>query len=98
MTPPATVTLPLALTADEADLWTILLVVGVVVLIAVAVLLHVLLRLVVKIDDGVAEVWQAATRVAGNTATTWQLGVTGDALEAIRDEAVRHDELLQESL
>lgn len=98
MTPIATVALPLALTAEEADLWAILLVVGVVVLLAVAVLLHVLLRLVVKIDEGVAEVWQAATRVAGNTATTWQLGVTGDALEAIRDEAVRHDALLEESL
>jgi hypothetical protein len=97
MTLLAAVPVHLALTTEEADLWTILLVVGVVVLIAVAVLLHVLLRLVAKIDDGVAEVWQSATLVAGNTATTWQLGVTGDALEAIRDEAVRHDAMLEEA-
>lgn len=98
MTSLAATTAPLALTAEETDLWTLLLVVGVVVLIAVAVLLHVLLRLVTRIDQGVGEVWRAATLVAGNTATTWQLGVTGNALEAIRDEAMRHDALLEELL
>lgn len=86
---------PLALTSTERTLWTVLLVVGIVVLGVVVALLQRLLQVVVRIDDGVADVWASATRVAANTATTWQLGETADALEAVRAEALRHDALLE---
>lgn len=82
--------------ADEVvTLWSILLGVGVVVLAVVVVLLLVLYRVVVDIDEGVQSVWQAATKVAANTATTWQLRETAAALSAVKDEALRHAELLE---
>lgn len=88
----------LALTNSEQDLWTVLLVVGVVVLVVVAALLTILYRTVVRVDEGAAGVWKSATRLARNTATTWQLGQTAAALEAVRAEALRHDELLTKAL
>lgn len=91
-------TLPLALTSGEATLWTVLLGVGLVVLAVVVVLLTMLLRLVVDVDDGVKGVWRSAGRLATNTATTWQLRETVAALEAVRTEALRHDALLEERL
>ena len=86
----------LALTDAQASMWGWLLVVGAVVLVVVVVLLHTLLRAVREVDEGAAAVWHAATNVARNTATTWQLGQTAAALDAVRDEAVAHDELLRE--
>lgn len=86
---------PLALTSTERTLWAVLLLVGVVVLGVVVALLQRLLQVVGRIDEGVADVWSSATRVAANTATTWQLGETADALEAVRAEALRHDALLE---
>lgn len=84
----------LALTSSQQTMWSWLLVAGAVVLLVVVALLQVLLREVAKLDHGVARVWQAATHVARNTATTWQLGQTGEALHAVRLEAMRHDKLL----
>lgn len=80
---------------DVTTLWSILLGVGVVVLAAVAVLLLILYRIVVDIDEGVQEVWRTATLVAANTATTWQLRETAAALSAVKEEALRHAELLE---
>lgn len=80
---------------DVTTLWSILLGVGVVVLAAVVVLLLVLYRIVVEIDEGVQVVWRTATKVAANTATTWQLRETAAALSAVKEEALRHAELLE---
>lgn len=88
----------LALTSSEQSLWIVLLVVGVVVLGVVVALLTILLREVEKIDVGAKGVWAAATRLARNTATTWQLGQTAAALEAVKAEAIRHDQLLEGAL
>jgi hypothetical protein len=90
-----TATLVLALTSGERTLWTVLLVVGVVVLAVVVVLLQALYRAVVDVDEGAQGVWSSATRLARNTATTWQLGRTAGALEAVEEEARRHDALLE---
>lgn len=87
--------LVLALTAGERTMWTILLVVGVVVLAVVIVLLQRLYTEVARVDDGAKAVWGSATRLARNTATTWQLGRTADALEAVEEEARRHAALLE---
>lgn len=67
---------------------------GFVVLVVVAVLLQLLLRAVDRIDVNVARLWQTATTVARNTATTWMLGETGNALDELKNEALRHDALL----
>lgn len=82
---------------DVATLWSVLLGVGVVVLAAVLVLLLILYRIVVDIDQGVQSVWATATKVAANTATTWQLRETAAALSAVKEEALRHAELLEEA-
>jgi hypothetical protein len=52
-------------------------------------------RLVRYIDEGVAEVWATATRLAANTATTWQLHNTLHASRQLKDELRRHDQLLE---
>lgn len=88
----------LALTDTEASLWAGLLVLGVVVLVVVTLLLHRLLIAVRKVDDAAAAVWRSATGVARNTATTWQLGQTAAALEAVKVEALRHDALLRQEV
>lgn len=85
----------LALSDTEATLWGALLVAGVVVLVVVTLLLHRLLIAVRKVDEAAAAVWNSATGVARNTATTWQLGQTAAALEEVKQEALRHDALLR---
>lgn len=91
-------TIVLALTDAEVTLWSVLLVVGVVVLGVVVVLLQRLLQEVTRVDEAAAGVWASATGLARNTATTWQLGQTAAALQAVREEALRHDALLDERL
>lgn len=83
-----------ALPTEVQTLWWVTLGIGLVVPIVVVVLLQTLLKAVKRIDEDVAELWATATTVARNTATTWQLGDTGDALEDLKAEALLHDELL----
>lgn len=83
------------MTDDVLFLWWLAL--GLVLFVVVPVvvfLLHRLLRTVDRVHDSVVALWNAATPVARNTATTWQLAGTGDALEALKAEALRHDALL----
>lgn len=74
--------------------WLVALGAGLVVLVVVALLLHRLLRVVAEVDREVRTLWETATRVAGNTATTWQLDQTGDTLERLTTEARAHAQLL----
>lgn len=87
---------PLAVTSDEQTIWLMSLGIGLVVVFVVIALLTLLLRIVIDIDESVKDVWRSATRVAANTATTWQLRDTAATMEAIREEAWRHDALLEE--
>jgi len=76
-------------------LWWLSLGIALIVVVPVVVLLlHRLLRSVDRTQRAVIDLWSTATTVARNTATTWQLGGTGDALEALKAEALRHDALL----
>lgn len=90
--------LVLALADRYETMWITALIIGAVVLVAVVALLSVLLWYVNRIDRNVREVWENATRLASNTATTWQLKETGDVLTEIKAEALRHDELLDSKL
>lgn len=83
-----------ALPSDVQTIWWITLAVGLVVAVVVVVLLHTLLRTVRRVDASVKELWSTATMVARNTATTWLLNDTARALEDVKAEALRHDELL----
>jgi hypothetical protein len=76
-------------------LWWLALGIALFVVVPVVVLLlHRLLRAVERTQAAVVDLWNTATTVARNTATTWQLGGTGDALDALKAEALRHDALL----
>lgn len=83
-----------ALPTDVQLLWWITLAVGLVVTVVVVVLLQVLLNAVARIERNVKELWQAATTVARNTSTSWLLNDTGDTLDRVKEEALRHDALL----
>lgn len=67
-----------------------------VVVPVVVLLLHRLLRTVDRAEKSVIALWNTATTVARNTATTWQLGGTAEALDALKAEALRHNALLDQ--
>lgn len=77
--------------------WWITLGIGLVVAIVVTILLHVLYRAVVRIDENVLAVWNMGKQVARNTATTWILGQTPRIAGEIKEEALRHAEFLEEA-
>lgn len=85
-----------ALASDVERMWWLTLAVGLVVALVVTFLLHTLLTAVKRIDRNVKVLWQTATTVARNTATTWQLTQTAAALEEIKAEALEHDRFLTE--
>lgn len=82
-----------ALAPEVQRLWWITLGVGLVVAAVVVLLLQLLLRAVERIERNVIVLWQTATTVARNTATTWLLGETATALAQLKAEALRHDAL-----
>ncbi len=86
----------LGLAAEELTMWYIALGIGLVVVIVVIALLTLLLKLVKEIDRGVLNLWQTATRMAANTATTWQIGSVAETTEKLREELVVHDRLLEQ--
>jgi hypothetical protein len=83
-----------ALAPEVQRIWWITLGAGLVVAAVVVVLLQLLLRAVERIERNVVELWQTATTVARNTATSWLLGETATALDELKAEALRHDALL----
>jgi hypothetical protein len=83
-----------ALPPDVETIWWVTLAVGAIVAIVVVVLLQILLNAVKQVERDVITLWETATTVARNTATTWMLANTADALDTIKTEATKHDELL----
>ena len=73
------------------DAWTIALVIGLVVALAVAGLLLVLVRTVGDIKNSVGDLLDVAGKVAGNTQNIPQLEATEPVLELIVEEAVIQD-------
>jgi hypothetical protein len=84
----------LGLAQEHITMWWVTLGLGVVVIIAVIVLLSMLIALVDDIDVNVREVWDTATRVAANTATTWMLQQTTVRTAELDAEVQRHAQLL----
>lgn len=84
----------LAIQEEHVTIWWTTLGLGLVVIIAVIVLLSLLVALVKDVDVNVREVWDTATRVAANTATTWMLQQTASRAEDLGNEVQRHIDLL----
>lgn len=84
----------LALAQEHITMWWVTLGLGAVVIIAVIVLLSLLISLVDDIDINVREVWDTATRLAANTATTWMLQQTTVRTAELDAEVQRHAQLL----
>ena len=78
-------------------LWWITLGIGAVVATAVVAMLHTLLEAVRRIDENVLGAWVMGKQVARNTATTWILAQTPRIAAEIKEEALRHAELLSEA-
>lgn len=88
----------LALETETQTWWWATLGLGLIVAIVVVILLQALLIAVRHIEDNVKVLWQTATTLARNTATSWLLDDTADKLEDLKAEAVRHDALLSNAL
>ncbi len=83
-----------ALRAQDTALWEVALGLGLVVILVVIALLTLLSRLVHDIDFAVVDLWQMTKRVAQNTTGLYQLAGTGSIVRALREELLRHDNLL----
>lgn len=84
----------IALQSEHVTFWWITLGMGAVVIVAVIVLLSLLVSFVDDIDRNLKDVWDTATRLAANTATTWMLQQTVARTEELGAEVDRHAELL----
>ncbi len=86
------------LATEVQTIWWVTLAIGAVVALAVLALLHILLLSVSRVERNLGVLWQTATTVAQNTATTWLIGQTAETVEEIKHEALRHDALLSQVL
>lgn len=78
--------------------WWITLGVGLVVAVVAVVLLQIFLNKVRRVERQAEAIWNAATPVARNTATTWMLTQTTVRLDRLTEEALKHDALLSSVL
>jgi hypothetical protein len=79
---------------SDEGLWIVALVLGLVVAGVAVFLLQTFLNELHRIERGAEAIWAAGKQVAANTATTWQLGVTSEKLDALAAEAGEHERLL----
>jgi hypothetical protein len=86
----------LALAQDHITMWYVTLGLGAVVLVVVVVLLSMLIALVDDIDVNVRELWDTATRLAANTATTWMFQQVTVRTAELDAEVQRHAQLLNQ--
>lgn len=80
---------------SDDTLWWITLAAGLVVAIVAVVLLQTFLNKVRRVEEGAAQVWESAAKVARNTATTWMLAQTPVRLDRLTEEALLHDAFLK---
>jgi hypothetical protein len=80
----------LAMSAHEHTLWTSALIVGLIVLVAVAALLSLLIYLVKRIDSRVVAVRDTLKAAAANTSDTVLIPRVADGVEAVLAEGLQH--------
>ncbi len=79
---------------SDTELWWLTLGLGLAVAVVTWILLHMLYISVKRIDRNVRGVWETATRLAANTATTWILAATPDAVSTLAKELQQHERLI----
>lgn len=80
----------LALADNEITYWTVILVLGAVVILAVVALLLTLVHFVKRIDERVARVRDTLERVTENTGDTALIAKTAERVDAVLAEGLRH--------
>jgi hypothetical protein len=80
--------MPLA--PGEITYWTVILVLGAVVLVAVVALLSLLILFVKRIDAEVARVRDTLEAITHNTANTTLIPRTGDGVDLVLAEGLQH--------
>jgi hypothetical protein len=80
----------LALTSTEKTLWWWAIIVGFIVVLAVAALLTLLVSLVKTIDRRVVDVRETLKAAAANTADTALIPQVADGVEAVLAEGLKH--------
>ena len=80
----------LAMSAHEHTLWTWALIVGLIVLLAVAALLSLLIWLVKRIDSRVVAVRDTLRAAAANTADTVLIPQVANGVDAVLAEGLQH--------
>ena len=80
----------LALSSDEHARWLIANILGLVVVVAVAILLSLLIWLVKRIDRRVVQVRDTLQAAAANTADTALIPQVADGVEAVLAEGLQH--------
>jgi hypothetical protein len=78
------------LSDGEITYWTVILVLGAVVIVAVVALLSLLVAFVKRIDAGVDTIAGTLTAITENTADTRLIPATGDGLELVLAEGLQH--------
>ena len=82
--------MPLAMDSTEHTLWVSALIVGLVVLIAVAALLSILIWLIKRIDKRVVEVRDTLKAAKANTADTVLIPQVADGVDLVLGEGLKH--------
>ena len=80
----------LAMNSSEHALWVSAIIVGFVVVLAVAALLSLLIYLIKIIDRRVVEVRDTLKAASANTADTVLIGQVADGVEAVLAEGLQH--------
>jgi hypothetical protein len=88
----------LALPQGEMTYWTVVLVIGLVVIIAVVVLLSLLIWFVKIIDNRVVEVRDTLRDVSGNTENAKLIPQTADGVDLVLAEGLKHHLFLGRAL
>jgi hypothetical protein len=78
------------LSDGEITYWTVILVLGAVVIVAVVVLLSLLVAFIKRIDAGVNTIAGTLTAITENTADTRLIPATGDGLDLVLAEGLQH--------
>jgi len=81
---------PLAMNSTEHTLWVSAIIVGFVVVLAVAALLSLLIWYIKIIDRGVAQVRDTLKAAAANTADTALIGQVAGGVDAVLAEGLKH--------
>jgi hypothetical protein len=78
------------LAPEEITYWTVILVIGAVVIVAVVVLLSLLIAFVKRIDAGVVSVRDTLTDITHNTKDAALITTTGAGLDLVLAEGLQH--------